>query len=271
MAPLRKEAHDTAMKSEAESEQSQDHIPEIFNSKVHMKQEVLPGTSLEDENWDAKPHVPTGHPRVPLAEQGIAFQAALQRSPGPSPGIRGGQVKKRRMNEEQLGGLSAAAREAKYAAQRKKQKKLEKKERKKEKAKIAKKRSKQSQRLAQRPEELPGVQELQERQVELQARLEAKLQALGGSEDLKGRGPVEALRGGLGGIAGRLGGLNLSQGPQIMAQKALEELGGLLASMQSALEGLESVQDLQELRGLQSLPGLKIQRGPQGEQTNHWG
>ena len=57
---------------------------------------------VNEESTEAKPSPPKRGPKLPLADQGMAFQAALQQSRSSTSSLRGGQGKKRKENQPKL-------------------------------------------------------------------------------------------------------------------------------------------------------------------------
>ncbi|KAL9025176.1 MAG: hypothetical protein Q9196_005957 [Gyalolechia fulgens] len=88
---------------------------------------------LEDENADVQPPISSRRPKVPLAEQGAAFQAALQQSKETAPGIRGSKGVDTKWTKAVRNQAAAAAAENPRLAALKKQKVKGKKARKKDK------------------------------------------------------------------------------------------------------------------------------------------
>lgn len=75
----------------------------------HVDQENYPKFLADDCATVIQPPPSTLAPRAPLAEQGIAFQAALQKSHTSSSHMRGGQVKKSKFQEKNRAGTSSAS------------------------------------------------------------------------------------------------------------------------------------------------------------------
>lgn len=86
----------------------------------------------EDENTGIHQCIPSRRPKVPLAEQGVAFQAALQQSKEAPPSAQAGKGTAKKWTKERKIQAAAVAAESPRVAALKKQKEKEKRARKKE-------------------------------------------------------------------------------------------------------------------------------------------
>lgn len=73
-----------------------------------VDQENYPKILVDDRTTVVQPPASTQAPRAPLAEQGIAFQAALQQSHAELPHVRGGQAKYSKSQKIHRAGASSA-------------------------------------------------------------------------------------------------------------------------------------------------------------------
>lgn len=123
--------------AEAATPKSEDTLPSIRGgeNRTCIDQDHDYKAILEDENADVQPANPGRRRKVPLAEQGAAFQAALQQSKeaAPAPSIKGGKGTEKKWTKAMRHQAAAAVAENPRLAALKKQKEKEKKARKKEK------------------------------------------------------------------------------------------------------------------------------------------
>lgn len=87
----------------------------------------------EGENVGVQPSIPNRRTKMPLAEQGAAFQAALQHAKEAPQSINGGEGKGKKWSKEMKNQATAAAAESPRIAALKKQREKEKRARRKEK------------------------------------------------------------------------------------------------------------------------------------------
>lgn len=85
--------------------------------QAHTNQENYPATTEERFKTGIQSTPKKRMPKMPLAEQGMAFQAALQQSNIVSPNIRGGAFEKGEDDETRIKGVAAAATPHRPAAQ----------------------------------------------------------------------------------------------------------------------------------------------------------
>lgn len=121
MTPPIKQEPDTDPELHMGMEQIEQATAGKIESEFHLDQENYPEALAKHEDTETQPPASRRAAKVPLAEQGLAFKAALQHSHGDLSSLRGGHSKKRKMNDVKSEDVPATA-ENKTTAQKKQKK-----------------------------------------------------------------------------------------------------------------------------------------------------